>query len=315
MTQLVCRQLAQHLRRGTDRSSARVRRAIGTAQRKPEPKPEPTAQELFEYVRSALILLSPDDGINDNLEVTFNPATQLDDRNAARRPLRSISRMRSTQTMSAWDVFDPSDASRVPRTALAPYTGLRQRQEGAEPATTRQNKSMQALPANRVRLLFSLSQGGPVAQLPGQIVKGLQESHRAERCRTREDIFYRRPQNYGTSSNSDAPPLRFIGRRRRVQSVPWRELLGCELLPSRDRRPAFRQLRSSGVSATTFTLMCAVTSRCSLMATLNSPTLFSGSAQLDLAAIDLKATWPPSSAAMSAEVTEPNSGRPRPTCG
>ncbi len=39
---------------------------------RPEPKANATAPELFEYVRSALLLLTPDDGINDNLEVTFN---------------------------------------------------------------------------------------------------------------------------------------------------------------------------------------------------------------------------------------------------
>src|ERR1019366_1123639 len=39
---------------------------------KPAPKPEPTAPELFEFIRGSLLTLSPDDGINDNIEVTFN---------------------------------------------------------------------------------------------------------------------------------------------------------------------------------------------------------------------------------------------------
>src|SRR3974390_3030002 len=43
----------------------------------PEPRPDATAPELFEYVRSALLLLTPEDGVNDNLEVTFNWNTNV----------------------------------------------------------------------------------------------------------------------------------------------------------------------------------------------------------------------------------------------
>ena len=38
----------------------------------PPPKPEPTEAELVEYVRGALLSLSPNDGINDNLEVRYD---------------------------------------------------------------------------------------------------------------------------------------------------------------------------------------------------------------------------------------------------
>src|SRR4051812_29518360 len=48
-----------------------------THKTRPEPKPEATAPELFEYVRSALLLLTPEDGVNDNLEVSFNWSTNV----------------------------------------------------------------------------------------------------------------------------------------------------------------------------------------------------------------------------------------------
>src|SRR5271170_114633 len=41
------------------------------------PKPEPTQQELFDYIRGKLLALSPNDGYNDNQEVSFDPATSI----------------------------------------------------------------------------------------------------------------------------------------------------------------------------------------------------------------------------------------------
>ena len=42
--------------------------------------PEPTAPELFEYIRGALLSLSPQDGINDNVDVTYDVARGDSDR-------------------------------------------------------------------------------------------------------------------------------------------------------------------------------------------------------------------------------------------
>jgi hypothetical protein len=59
-----------------------------THKKKAPPKPEPTAQELFEYIRGALLSLSPEDGINDNLEVNVRCSDGRTDGDAAGRPLR-----------------------------------------------------------------------------------------------------------------------------------------------------------------------------------------------------------------------------------
>jgi len=45
--------------------------------KKAPPKPEPTAQDLFAYIRGGLLSFSPDDGINDNLEVTLDPTGKI----------------------------------------------------------------------------------------------------------------------------------------------------------------------------------------------------------------------------------------------
>ena len=77
----------------------------------PPPKPEPTEAELVEYVRGALLSLSPNDGINDNLEVRYDenrkvvtiigPAGRCDEFLSALDPNNAV-----------WDVFDPSDSDR-----------------------------------------------------------------------------------------------------------------------------------------------------------------------------------------------------------
>src|SRR5580658_479683 len=44
---------------------------------KAAPKPEPTQADLYAYVRGKLLSLSPSDGINDNQDVAFDPATSV----------------------------------------------------------------------------------------------------------------------------------------------------------------------------------------------------------------------------------------------
>src|ERR1035437_2962822 len=74
-----------------------------------EPKPEPTAPELFEFIRGSLLTLSPDDGINDNIEVTFNWTSNV---MTITQPTGHcdlfLNALNTTNVV--WDVFDPSDA-------------------------------------------------------------------------------------------------------------------------------------------------------------------------------------------------------------
>ena len=47
------------------------------AKHEPKPKPEPSRQELVDYIRGRLLSLSPSDGVDDNLEVAFNPSFSI----------------------------------------------------------------------------------------------------------------------------------------------------------------------------------------------------------------------------------------------
>ena len=77
--------------------------------KKPDPKPEPTQQELVEYLHGKFLALSPSDGINDNIEVAFDPSTTT--LTVTRPNGRCENFLNALDTNSMiWDIFDPSDS-------------------------------------------------------------------------------------------------------------------------------------------------------------------------------------------------------------
>jgi hypothetical protein len=119
------------------------------------PKPAPTAPELFQYVRSALLLLSPDDGVDDNLEVTFDPATSI---LVTRQPGGHCDQFLNAVDANnvAWDLYDPSDEThpreRLLRLNLVSISGKK-----ARVCYDKQNRVDESIPENRARLLFNLT--------------------------------------------------------------------------------------------------------------------------------------------------------------
>ena len=88
-----------------------------------EPLPEPTQEDLVEYLRGKLLTLSPSDGFNDNVEVRFDAVHQHIDRDSTHQPLRSFLSALDTNNIT-WDTFDPSD-DQNPRQELLRLTALR----------------------------------------------------------------------------------------------------------------------------------------------------------------------------------------------
>ena len=123
--------------------------------KKAPPKPPPTQQELFQYVRSALILLSPDDGINDNVEVTFNSATSVITVTQPSGHCDEFLNALDPQN-AVWDQFDPSDA-RETREKLVRFTLVSIAGKPARICYDKANEVDTSVPQNRVRLLFSFS--------------------------------------------------------------------------------------------------------------------------------------------------------------
>lgn len=129
---------------------------------RPEPKADATAPEMFEYVRSALLLLTPDDGFNDTQEVSFdwtkNVMTIVQPGGHCDLYLNAL----NTNDV-AWDLFDPSDAHQT-RDKLLRLTLVSVSNTKARTCYDKLNQEDETVPTNRVRLLFSYTKAD---QWPG----------------------------------------------------------------------------------------------------------------------------------------------------
>ena len=137
------------------------------------PKPEPTQQELFDYVRGELLALTPSDGINDNLEVAFDAArsvltiTQPDGR-------CDIFLGAIDSNSAIWEVFDPSDTyhtrEQVLRLTLTSLSGKK-----ARVCYDSHNQVDTSVAANRARLLFSLPMDNAVSGFTDKMGKAVKK--------------------------------------------------------------------------------------------------------------------------------------------
>lgn len=121
----------------------------------PDPKPLPTVPELFQYIRGSLLSYSPNDGINDNVEVTINStATVLTITAPSGHCDVSLSALDSNTLV--WDVFDPSDPVQA-RDRLLRLTAVSVPGKSARTCYDKQGRVDANMVANRARLLFSLA--------------------------------------------------------------------------------------------------------------------------------------------------------------
>ncbi len=127
-----------------------------------EPMPEPTQQELVEYLRGKLLALSPSDGINDNLEVKFDPSTSV--LTVIQPDGRCDQFLGSLDSNNLfWDIFDPSDAHNS-REELLRLTVTSVSGKTARACFDEKGRPDQGASTNRARLLFSLAKS---EQIPG----------------------------------------------------------------------------------------------------------------------------------------------------
>jgi hypothetical protein len=142
-------------------------------QTKKTPKPEPTQEELFDYVRGKLLALTPSDGINDNLEVAFDPATSV--LSITQPDGRCDIFLSNIDTNSPiWEVFDPSDSYHtredVLRLTLTSLSGKK--------ARTCYDKNSQVdtnLASNHARLLFSVPKANAIPGFSEKMGKAIKK--------------------------------------------------------------------------------------------------------------------------------------------
>jgi len=146
---------------------------LASHKKKAEPKPPPTQEELFQFVRAKLLSLSPSDGVNDNLEVAYNPdistltITQPDGR--CDIYLNAID-----NNSAVWEIVDPSETNRpraeVLRLTINSITGKK-----ARACYDSQNQIDTSLASNRARLFFSLSKAKATPDFTYKMDKAIKE--------------------------------------------------------------------------------------------------------------------------------------------
>jgi hypothetical protein len=154
-------------------SPAPVKRKAVAVQHASVKKAEPTQQELFDYVRGKLLALSPNDGYNDNQEVSFDSATSiLSITQPDGRCDIFLSAIDSNSMI--WEIFDPSDTyharQQVLRLTLTSLSGKK-----ARTCYDAHNQVDTSVPGNRARLLFSLQKTNAVPDFSENMNKAVKK--------------------------------------------------------------------------------------------------------------------------------------------
>jgi hypothetical protein len=150
-----------------------VAKAKGTHAAKKPPKPEASQQELADYLRGELLALSPTDGINDNVEVSFDPATSV--LSITQPDGRCDIFLGAIDNNSAiWESYDPSDTyhtrEKILRMTLTSLGGQK-----ARTCYDSHNQVDTSIPANRARLLFSSSKANAVPDFSEKMEKAVKK--------------------------------------------------------------------------------------------------------------------------------------------
>jgi len=158
-----------------------------THKKKPVPKPEPTAPELFEYIRGALLSLSPEDEINDNIEVTFDAATGV---LTVKQPGGHCDDFFGALNANeiVWDDFDPSD-SRNTRERLVRVTLVSVSGKTARTCYDKANNVDSTVPNNRVRLMFSYVKADQRPNFQEKMTKAIKKLIELSGGATEKDLF------------------------------------------------------------------------------------------------------------------------------
>jgi hypothetical protein len=138
-----------------------------------EPQPEPTQPELVEYLHGKLLALSPSDGFNDNLEVTFDSSTNA--LTVSRPGGRCANFLNALDANSmVWDLFDPGDTHN-PREQLLRLTVSSMSGKAARTCYDEENHIDTDVNPNRARFLFSTSKASEFPAFQGEMTKAFKK--------------------------------------------------------------------------------------------------------------------------------------------
>ncbi len=150
-------------------------------------KPEVTAAELFEYIRGALLAYSPDDRINDNLEVSLDPtATVL----TIKQPDGHCDIFLGALDANTvtWDFYDASD-SMASRQPLARMSVVSLPGKSARICYDLDNQVDPSIPTSRARLLFSWEKIPDGSGVQSKVTKAMKKLIALSGGSAEKDIF------------------------------------------------------------------------------------------------------------------------------
>jgi hypothetical protein len=121
--------------------------------KKQPPAHEPSSSELFAYVHGKLLQYSPEDGINDNLEISLDPTSTI---LTIKQPDGHCDIFLSALDANtiAWDVYDATDSMQT-RAPLARLTVDAVAGKKARTCYDTDNNVDPSIPTTRARILFS----------------------------------------------------------------------------------------------------------------------------------------------------------------
>jgi hypothetical protein len=158
-----------------------------TTKKKAAPKPEPTAAELFEYIRGALLAYSPDDRVNDNLEVSIDPTNAVLTIKQPDGHCDIFLSALDANTIS-WDVYDATDSAQT-RAPLARLTIVSAAGKKARTCYDTDNNVDPAIPSTRVRILFSWDKIPESSGLQTKMTKAMKKLIKQSGGYAEKDIF------------------------------------------------------------------------------------------------------------------------------
>ncbi|MGA3371653.1 MAG: hypothetical protein ABSC48_07820 [Terracidiphilus sp.] len=156
----------------TTKPASRAKAAQPAAQAA-QPQPEPTQPELVEYLHGKLLALSPSDGFNDNLDVTFDPSTTaFKVRQPGGRCENFLNALDANSIV--WDLFDPGD-SHNPREQLLRLTVSSMSGKAARTCYDEGNHLDKDVNPNRARFLFSTSKASEFPDFQDEMTKAFKK--------------------------------------------------------------------------------------------------------------------------------------------
>lgn len=158
-----------------------------THKKKSPPPHEPTSAELFAYIHGAMLAYSPEDRVNDNLEISIDPtATVLTIKQPDGHCDIFLGALDANTIV--WDVYDASDSMQT-RPALARLTVDSVVGKKARTCYDTDNNVDPSITSSRARILFSWGMIPDGSGFQAKFTKALKKLIKMSGGMTEKDIY------------------------------------------------------------------------------------------------------------------------------